>query len=152
MVRCVLLFLEGVAWSSLDTFDPDLSVFSAPTRSPDRDTRGDSTGGARPPGDSVGDVAPPRSSSWSAGGGRGNGGRGAGGGTRMGRRSNRGLWGSDGECSEDGGDQQQEHRKAREKAEVVVRVHNDDVHTFDFVIKTFMEIDISYDLVRGLAL
>lgn len=38
-------------------------------------------------------------------------------------------------------------QKARENEEVVVRVHNDDVHTFDFVIATFREIGLSYESV-----
>ncbi|CAM9192647.1 unnamed protein product [Ascophyllum nodosum] len=110
VVRGVVLFLGDVAWSSLDTFDP-ASLESA--AAPDQ-------GGRTPGGGEHGGAA-----------GAGFGGLGGAGGAFFASGSQRGSLGgpyrrrAQGQGARGG------------EGQVMVRVHNDDVHTFDQVIDTF---------------
>lgn len=55
--------------------------------------------------------------------------------------------------SDKAGDEQQRQRKTREEEEeVVVRVHNDDVHTFEFVISIFRDMGIIDEEVQNVFL
>ncbi|CAB1109421.1 unnamed protein product [Ectocarpus sp. CCAP 1310/34] len=126
VVRGVVLFLTGVCWSSLDTYDPASQEPTAPAPG----ASGSGSGGTRrrsgPSLSSSADNASSAAATFAGGGGSmffgnsgvagGGGGRGAGAG------------------------------QAEET--VVVRVHNDDVHTFEYVIGTLTDLGISYHNVR----
>lgn len=125
VVRGVVLFLAGVAWSSLDTFDP-----AAP--GPARTRSSENAGGA---GTSA--------SGASASGGDED--SGEVGGRTYSLRETMGGFTANGGGNSGGGSGGGEGRDM-----VMVRVHNDDVHTFDYVTAAFMDIGLDYQSVSKL--
>ncbi|CAM9469984.1 unnamed protein product, partial [Ectocarpus sp. 13 AM-2016] len=123
VVRGVVLFLAGVCWSSLDTYDPASQEPTAPAPGASDSGNG---GTRRRSGPSLSSPVDNTSSAAAtpAGGGGGSmffgnsGGAGGGGGRGSGA--------------------------GRAEETVIVRVHNDDVHTFEYVIGTFTDLGISY--------
>lgn len=138
VVRGVLLFLGGVAWSSLDTFDTSslklvTSDHKTPSGGGDGSGPGTSSGSGR--GRRKASAAAASAGSSQAGGVRRFGGFAVAGG-RLGSQQGQGRR------------RQQEPGGSGDK-EVMVRVHNDDVHTFDQVIGTFTDMGLHPQKVGG---
>lgn len=139
VVRGVLLFLGEVAWSSLDTFDtsslkPVTSDHKTPRGGGDSSGPGTSSGSGRGRRKGSAVAAAVSAGASQAGGVRRIGGFGVTGG-RLGSQQGQVR-------------RRQQDTGGSGDREVMVRVHNDDVHTFDQVILTLTEIGLPHQKVR----
>lgn len=155
-----MLFLAGVAWSSLDTFDaasmgPGATpngVDGTPSAGPGGGSSSSSSSGGNSgrTGGSSSAVAGAASESENTGAG---GGGGAGGGSEgfVGPTRVVGSFGAVGSGLRAGGLGGMQGSAVGEEQgkKVMVRVHNDDIHTFEYVIATFSELGLVYQSVRG---